>query len=225
MGRRVLQSRHQVLHFSTFPRSFSPALLGRKPLLPVYHNLCQTGTEALLLPPKPKPTATDKQPTNASGQATGFSWNRGEELFKEAEVSRHFWPNKKNRWFSRNAFVYSRGLQTFLSEGHISYFTTIRGPDILRNVAFSGFVTFCAINKFFWMYSFFIIEKMSLRLDEMVSQAGWDGVSGWIRPAGRSLQTPDMWRYIFESSNETFVKWAEEPHLTYSACAPTITCV
>jgi len=25
------------------------------------------------------------------------------------------------------------GLQTFLSEGHISYHTTIRGPDILRN--------------------------------------------------------------------------------------------
>jgi len=27
-----------------------------------------------------------------------------------------------------------RGLQTFLSEGHISYYSTVRGPDNLRNV-------------------------------------------------------------------------------------------
>jgi len=41
------------------------------------------------------------------------------------------------------------GLQTFLSEGHISYYTTVRGPDILHDVIVSGFVTFYQINEFF----------------------------------------------------------------------------
>jgi len=36
----------------------------------------------------------------------------------------------------------SQGLQTFLPEGHISYHTTVRGPDISRNVIFYGYVTF-----------------------------------------------------------------------------------
>ena len=31
----------------------------------------------------------------------------------------------------------SRGFQTFLSEGHINYYTRVRGPDILRNVIVS----------------------------------------------------------------------------------------
>jgi len=31
----------------------------------------------------------------------------------------------------------NRGLQTFLSEGHISYYATVQGPDILRNVIVS----------------------------------------------------------------------------------------
>jgi len=34
--------------------------------------------------------------------------------------------------------VYTRGLQTFLSKGHISYYRTNRGPDVLRNVIVSG---------------------------------------------------------------------------------------
>jgi len=34
------------------------------------------------------------------------------------------------RWFKR-------GLQTFLSKGRISYYTTVRGLDILRNVIVS----------------------------------------------------------------------------------------
>jgi len=42
-----------------------------------------------------------------------------------------------------------RGLQTFLSEGYISYFTTVRVRDILRNVTVSGYVTFRQIIKFF----------------------------------------------------------------------------
>jgi len=28
--------------------------------------------------------------------------------------------------------IYSTGSPNFLTEGHISYFTTVRGPDILR---------------------------------------------------------------------------------------------
>jgi len=38
--------------------------------------------------------------------------------------------------------LYPRGLQTFSSEGHISYYTTFRGPDILRNVIVLGYATF-----------------------------------------------------------------------------------
>jgi len=45
--------------------------------------------------------------------------------------------------------VYPRGLQTFLSEGHISYHTTVPGPDILRHAIVSGYVTFCQINNLF----------------------------------------------------------------------------
>jgi len=36
----------------------------------------------------------------------------------------------------------SHGLQTFSSEGHISYHTTVRDPDILRNVIVSAYITF-----------------------------------------------------------------------------------
>jgi len=57
--------------------------------------------------------------------------------------------------------IYSRGLQTFLPESHISYFITVRGPDILRNVIVSGYVAFYLTNKFF-VNTFFNISKMSL---------------------------------------------------------------
>jgi len=35
-----------------------------------------------------------------------------------------------------------QGCQTFSSEGRISSYTTVRGPDILRNVIVSGYVIF-----------------------------------------------------------------------------------
>jgi len=38
------------------------------------------------------------------------------------------------------ALIKPRGLQTFLSEEHISNYTTIRGPDMLTNVNFAGYV-------------------------------------------------------------------------------------
>ena len=75
----------------------------------------------------------------------------------------------------------SRGLQTLLSEGRISSYTTDWGPDILRIVIVSGYVTFCQTNKFFVNY-FFMIDKMS-------SRAGWNGVASRMWPAGRSLET------------------------------------
>ena len=51
--------------------------------------------------------------------------------------------------------LYIRGLQTFLSDGHISYYTIARRPGILRNVIVSGYVTFCQIKKFFVNILFF----------------------------------------------------------------------
>jgi len=42
-----------------------------------------------------------------------------------------------------------QGLQTFSSEGHISYYTTVRESDVLRNVIVSGYVAFYQIEKFF----------------------------------------------------------------------------
>jgi len=47
------------------------------------------------------------------------------------------------------SLCWSRGLQTFLSEGHLSHFTTVQGLDNLRNVIGSWYVTFYQINKFF----------------------------------------------------------------------------
>jgi len=41
-----------------------------------------------------------------------------------------------------------RGLQPSLSESYISYCTTVRGPDILRNVIVFGYVAFYQINTF-----------------------------------------------------------------------------
>jgi len=48
-----------------------------------------------------------------------------------------------------------RGLQTILSEGHMSYHTAVRGPDILRNVIVSVHVTFYQISKLFVNMLFF----------------------------------------------------------------------
>jgi len=42
-----------------------------------------------------------------------------------------------------------QGLQTFLSESHITYYTTVQGPDILCIVIVLRYVTFHKINKFF----------------------------------------------------------------------------
>jgi len=41
------------------------------------------------------------------------------------------------------------GVSNFFIRGHISYYTTVRGSDILRNVILSGYVTFYQIKKLF----------------------------------------------------------------------------
>jgi len=50
-------------------------------------------------------------------------------------------------------FVQIRVLQTFMSEGHRRYYTTVRGPDILRDAVVSGYATFYQINKLFVIFS------------------------------------------------------------------------
>ena len=44
---------------------------------------------------------------------------------------------------------FTGGIAKLFPEDHISYYTTFRGPDILRNVIVSGYVAFYQINKFF----------------------------------------------------------------------------
>ena len=87
-----------------------------------------------------------------------------------------------------------QGLQTFLFEGHISCYSTVRGPHkLLLNSPRAGHFTkcdcfrkcFCQINKFSFVILFFLIGKMSTR-------AGWNGFAGQIWPAGRSLVTPGL---------------------------------
>jgi len=61
------------------------------------------------------------------------------------------------------------GSPNFLSEGHISYCTTVRGPDILRNVIVPEDVTFHQINKFF--------------VDTLLFHSCQNGFAGRICPA------------------------------------------
>jgi len=62
----------------------------------------------------------------------------------------------------------------FFPEGHISDYTTVRGPDILRQAVVSGYVTFCQISKYF-VNIFFIVDK--------------NGFAGRIWTAGCSFET------------------------------------
>jgi len=55
-------------------------------------------------------------------------------------------------YFLEALYGLAQGLQTFLSENH---YTTVRGPDILRNRIVSGYVTFYETNEFFVNTLFF----------------------------------------------------------------------
>ena len=71
-----------------------------------------------------------------------------------------------------------------LVRGYISYNTTARRLDILRNEIVSGYDTlFHQVSKFFVNIWFVITDKMS-------SRTGWNGVVGRIWPERRSLETP-----------------------------------
>jgi len=70
---------------------------------------------------------------------------------------------------------YGRGLQTLLSEGHINYYITVRGSDILRYVFVSGHVTLYQSNTS-QTYHFSFIDNMASR-------------TGWNDFVGRSLKT------------------------------------
>jgi len=47
------------------------------------------------------------------------------------------------------ADIYKTESPNFLSEGHISYYTNVRGPDILHNRIVSGYVILYQIRNFF----------------------------------------------------------------------------
>jgi len=55
-----------------------------------------------------------------------------------------------------NSHAKGQGSPKFLSEVHITYYTTLQGPDILRNEIVSGYVAFYQINKCFVVYIIFI---------------------------------------------------------------------
>jgi len=75
-------------------------------------------------------------------------------------------------------------LLLFCPEGHLSYNSTVREPDTLRNV-FRVMLHSAKSRSFSFIHYFFIIDKMSLR-------ARWNGFAGRIRPTGRRLETPDV---------------------------------
>jgi len=60
---------------------------------------------------------------------------------------------------STQALLGTRDLQTFMSEGRRSCYTTVRGPNIIHNVIFSGYVTYHQSNTFLLIHYFFIVDK------------------------------------------------------------------
>jgi len=78
-----------------------------------------------------------------------------------------------------------QGSPDFLGEDHISYCTTVRGTDILRNVIFSGYVSFYQINTFFVNISFFHYLK-----NVSCGRKKWLCTSDLA--CGRSVENPDI---------------------------------
>ena len=71
------------------------------------------------------------------------------------------------------SMLWTMGLQTFLSKGHISLCRTCRGPDVIRNVIVAGYVIYYKIKKFFVRTDiiFSSLTKWLGRPDEMSSRA------------------------------------------------------
>jgi len=70
-----------------------------------------------------------------------------------------------------------QGSSNFFGEDHISYCTTVRGLDILRNVIFSAYVTFYQINTF-------LVNTLFFHYWQNVFSAGWNGFAGPILARG-----------------------------------------
>jgi len=77
-------------------------------------------------------------------------------------------------------FSLRQGLQSSLSEGHISSCTIVRRPDILH--MFLDMLQCTKSTNFSHMYYFFIIHKMSLRRNEIISRAGFGRWAVVLRP-------------------------------------------
>jgi len=64
-------------------------------------------------------------------------------------------------WYQLLRVNQMKELIVVLPEGHITYCTTFREPDILRNVIISGYVTFYQMNKCFaniFVFIAFVLE-------------------------------------------------------------------
>jgi len=88
-----------------------------------------------------------------------------------------------------------------LPEGHVSYYTTLSGPDILHNVIVTGCVTFYQMNKYFLNLIIFSLLTKSLWPDEKWFR-GSDGL--WKGFAGRRLEAPVL-TYSWHSHRDYFV--------------------
>ena len=73
-------------------------------------------------------------------------------------------------------------LQTFLSEGHISYYTTVRGRTSYVMWLFLIMLHSTKSTNCLQIYYFFIFDKMSLRPDEMASWARFGPRASVWRP-------------------------------------------
>jgi len=82
-------------------------------------------------------------------------------------------------------YTVGQGLQPFLSEGHISYYSKVWGLEIIviRNVSISGWATFYQINMFFVTYIIFSLLTKCLRgPDKMALPTGFGPCAVACRP-------------------------------------------
>jgi len=96
----------------------------------------------------------DAQPAKRFKRQTGYAVYIRYQIWNVTSAREWDFTAKTNGLVVRLRTL-EQGLQTFLSEGHISCRTTIRGLDILRNVIVSGYITFYQINKCFVNILFF----------------------------------------------------------------------
>jgi len=87
------------------------------------------------------------------------------------------------------------GPATIFVRGHShNYITTtqqLEGQTSYIMWLFQNMLHFTKPTNSSYIHCFFLIDKMSLQLDEMVSWAGLNGFAGLIWPGGRSLETPE----------------------------------